>query len=159
MVFCSTRKNADFVYKNLKNFKIACGVIHGGFTQNRRTKVLEDFHKKRINVLICTDVAARGLDIKGVSHVYNYDIPKTSEEYIHRIGRTARAGKNGMAVNLLSNRDYENFSKVLENESLKIDLEDLPSFERLRFSTDFGNKFSKSRNNFPQRRRSNNRRY
>lgn len=159
MVFCSTRKNADFVYRNLKNFKISCGVIHGGFTQNKRKKVLDDFHKKKINVLICTDVAARGLDIRAVSHVYNYDIPKTSDDYIHRIGRTARAGKNGMAVNLLSNRDYENFSKVLEDESLKIDLEDLPSFERLRFSTNFGNKFSNSRKSFPPRRRNNNRRY
>jgi ATP-dependent RNA helicase DeaD len=159
MVFCSTRRNADFVHKNLKNARIPCGVIHGGFTQNKRTKVLDDFHHHKINVLICTDVAARGLDIKGVSHVYNYDIPKTSDEYIHRIGRTARAGKNGMAVNILSNRDYENFSKVMEDESLKIDLQELPRFERLRFATDFHNNFSNKRNNFPSRRRNYSRKY
>ena len=58
---------------------------------------MKSFHEKEVYVLVCTDVAARGLDIKGVSHVYNYDIPKTSKEYIHRIGRTGRAGKKGMA--------------------------------------------------------------
>jgi ATP-dependent RNA helicase DeaD len=128
MVFCNTRRNADFVAKNLKNNKINAIAIHGGLNQSKRIHVLEKFQKKEVQVLVCTDVAARGLDIKGISHVYNYDTPKTSEEYIHRIGRTARAGSNGLAITILSERDYENFRNVLMNRKLKIDEKELPRF-------------------------------
>ncbi|PIO08470.1 ATP-dependent helicase, partial [Candidatus Pacearchaeota archaeon CG10_big_fil_rev_8_21_14_0_10_34_12] len=101
MVFCNTRNNTDFVADNLRNLKIDALAIHGGLTQGKRTRIMQKFHEKSVYVLVCTDIAARGLDIKGVSHVYNYDLPKTSSDYIHRIGRTARAGKEGIAINLL----------------------------------------------------------
>ncbi len=81
--------------------------------------------------MVCTDVAARGLDIKNVSHVYNYDCPKTSIEYIHRIGRTARAGKDGKAITILSERDYDNFRRVGEDSSLNIEKIQLPEFEKV----------------------------
>jgi len=129
MVFCRTRKNVDFLAKNMETLGINSKAIHGGLPQNRRIKILEEFHQKKINVLICTDVAGRGLDIKGVSHVYNYDIPPTSEDYIHRIGRTARAGKDGKAISLLSNKDYENFRNIFKDESLKITAEDVPNIQ------------------------------
>lgn len=140
MVFCNTRKNADFVANNLSNAGINAKAIHGGMDQKKRLRILNEFHGKGLGVMVCTDVAARGLDIKGVSHVYNYDLPKTSSEYIHRIGRTARAGKEGIAVNLLSNRDYENFSNITRDRSLKILNELLPRFERVSYRTDFGKK-------------------
>ena len=130
MVFCGTRRNVDFVTKNLTNIGINAKAIHGGLNQNQRNKVMEEFNSdKGITVLICTDVAARGLDILGVSHIYNYDIPKTSTEYIHRIGRTARAGKEGIAINILCSRDYENFSIVTRDEKLKISKLKLPYLE------------------------------
>lgn len=126
MVFCNTRRNADFVASNLKRYDIDAVAIHGGLTQSSRTRVLERFKSGALTVLVCTDVAARGLDIPGVSHVYNYDIPKTGDEYIHRIGRTARAGKEGIAVSIVSNRDYENFRRVLHDTELEITLVEVP---------------------------------
>ncbi|MFW6233518.1 MAG: DEAD/DEAH box helicase [Nanoarchaeota archaeon] len=132
MVFCSTRRNVDFVTKNLNNLGIKSKAIHGGMVQNKRNNVLNEFNSnKGVNVLVCTDVAARGLDIKEVSHVYNYDLPKTSDEYIHRIGRTARAGEEGIAINILCSRDYENFGKILDNKKIKIEKKELPRFERV----------------------------
>ncbi len=139
MIFCSTRRNADFVAENLRKAGIKAKVIHGGLVQNKRLNVLKEFHEKGFNVLVCTDVAARGLDIKCVSHIYNYDLPTGSNDYIHRIGRTARAGENGKVINLLSNRDYENFSNILKEEALKIDSEQLPSFETVMIRLDSSN--------------------
>ncbi len=137
MVFCSTRRNVDFVTKNLKNFGMNVKAIHGGLNQNKRSRVLNEFNSKGgVNILVCTDVAARGLDIQGVSHVYNYDIPKTSEEYIHRIGRTARAGKEGIAINILCSRDYENFGNVSRDEKLKITEVKAPLLKRVRIIVD-----------------------
>lgn len=132
MVFCNTRHNTDFVGENLKRFGIDSIIIHGGLTQQKRSKIIEKFHDKKVHVLVCTDVAARGLDIKGVSHIYNYDIPKTSQEYIHRIGRTARAGKNGIAINVVSDRDYDNFRNVTKDKSLNIEAKDVPKVETVR---------------------------
>lgn len=136
MVFCNTRRNVDFVTKNLKKQNIYAQAIHGGLSQNKRTQVLGDFHDKHTHVLICTDVAARGLDIKGVSHVYNYDIPKTADEYTHRIGRTARAGKNGIAISLLSSRDYQAFQQIETNPSFSLTKEKTPQFEKVTISID-----------------------
>jgi ATP-dependent RNA helicase DeaD len=126
MVFCNTRRNADYVVHNLQRNKIDAIAIHGGLAQNKRSRIMEQFHSSHALILVCTDVAARGLDIKNVSHVYNYDVPKTSTEYIHRIGRTARAGKEGIAVTIVSQRDYDSFRRVLENPDIKIKPESIP---------------------------------
>ena len=135
MVFCNTRNNVDFIAENLKHFNIDVLAIHGGLTQKRRNSIMQKFSaENKVYVLVCTDVAARGLDIKGISHIYNYDIPKTDKEYIHRIGRTARAGKEGIAVNILSDRDYENFSNILRDDSLNIENKKLPEIEMVRMN-------------------------
>jgi ATP-dependent RNA helicase DeaD len=126
MIFCNTRHNADFVAHNLKLNNINAVVTHGGLTQSRRTRVMEAFKASGVHALVCTDVAARGLDIEGVSHVYNYDSPPTSKDYIHRIGRTARAGAEGIAISIVSQRDYNNFNEVLRDSSLTIKQEQLP---------------------------------
>ncbi len=132
MVFCNTQRNTDFVAENLQAFGIKALAIHGGHTQDKRRKTMEQFHSKNIDVLVCTDVAARGLDIKGVSHIYNYDLPKESEQYIHRIGRTARAGKEGKAISILASRDYDNFRRLDKDyPDLPIQKKELPEIERL----------------------------
>ncbi len=133
MVFCNTRKNTDLVADNLKNSGIEAIAIHGGFPQHKRSKIINRFHTNKVHVLVCTDVAARGLDIKGVSHVYNYDIHADSKQYIHRIGRTARAGKEGKAISILTIRDQGNFSKVLKGNS--ISREKTPSVEKTKTSS------------------------
>ena len=131
MIFCNTQRNTDFIAKNLNAQGINAMAIHGGHSQNRRTSTMEKFTSKRVSVLVCTDVAARGLDISGVSHVYNYDSPKDCKDYIHRIGRTARAGKEGKIINLIISRDYENFQRIFAHPDFKIAKEETPAIERL----------------------------
>ncbi len=132
MVFCNTKKNTDFVANNLQSAGIDALAIHGGFSQEKRNMAMKQFHSQKAHVLVCTDVAARGLDIRDVSHVYNYDIPREGKQYIHRIGRTARAGKEGIAINLLSPRDYDNFRRVLSDNAVDITREEMPDVEKIR---------------------------
>lgn len=134
LVFCGTRHEVDIVTKNLRRHQIEAMAIHGGMSQHQRTKSLDMLKKEHIDVLVATDVAARGLDIKNVNYVYNYDVPKTSQEYTHRIGRTARAGASGKAFTLLTQRDHENFGRVLDDRTLNIVSEEVPQFERVAFS-------------------------
>ena len=131
MVFCNSRKTTDFVAKNLYAAGIDSQAIHGGFAQGKRNRTMERFHSAKAHVLVCTDVASRGLDIQDVSHVYNYDIPRDPKDYIHRIGRTARAGKEGKAISLLSQRDYENFSRVEKENRIQLTKEPVPNIERI----------------------------
>lgn len=149
MVFCKTRRNVDFVVGNLNRAGINAQAIHGGLTQNNRTRALNDFQRNNTNVLVCTDVAARGLDIKGITYVYNYNLPQVTSDYIHRIGRTARAGKDGKVVNLLSSEDYMIFRKIMEDDSMNIKQEDLPEFEYVVIRPEFR---KSNRNNFSGRR-------
>lgn len=124
IIFCSTRTTTDIVARHLEQAGVEARAIHGGLTQSRRTNVLEGFHRGKPHILVATDVAARGLDIKNVSHIFNFDIPKTADEYTHRIGRTARIGKEGKAISLLSSHDHESFRKIFarfEIEKLKLD--------------------------------------
>jgi len=136
MVFCNTKRNTDFVARNLRKNEIKVLAIHGGHSQPKRRRTMEDFNANKSDVLVCTDVAARGLDIKGVSHIYNYDISKDSNDYIHRIGRTARAGKAGKAISLLISKDYDNFSKIMENDALIIKKGETPYVEQIPLSFD-----------------------
>jgi ATP-dependent RNA helicase DeaD len=132
IVFCATRKETDIVAKNLQNQGINASAIHGGMNQNKRIKSLDGLKNKKTDVLVATDVAARGLDIKNVSHVYNYDVPKTSKEYVHRIGRTARAGENGEAVTLLTKPDHDNFRRVQSDNKLNIMQANFPNIRKVR---------------------------
>ena len=148
MVFCNTRRNTDFVANNLNNNAVEAIAIHGGLSQEKRNRIMQKFSSQGVYVLVCTDVAARGLDIKGVSHVYNYDIPPSDKEYVHRIGRTARAGKEGIAISIVSERDYDNFRNVLRNPDLKITQEKVPEVQRVGIRL-----FDRSREGFGSGRR------
>ncbi|MBN2457794.1 DEAD/DEAH box helicase [Candidatus Woesearchaeota archaeon] len=113
MVFCNTRKTTDFVVKNLKANRVSAIAIHGGLSQNKRENTMDMFNNAKFGVLVCTDVAARGLHIDNVSHVYNYELPSDPKDYVHRIGRTARAGESGKVINLLCSHDHDNFTRIL----------------------------------------------
>ncbi len=121
MVFCSTRHMSDILARKLYSFGIQARAIHGGLTQPTRTTILEGFHKGRPKILIATDVAARGLDIKNVTHVFNFDIPKTVDDYTHRIGRTARFGKEGKAISLLCKHDHDSFRRIVQHIKIEKD--------------------------------------
>jgi len=133
IVFCGARHIVDAVNKNLNKQNIKSQALHGGMTQNRRKQVIDAFHSQQLDVLVASDVAARGLDIKNVTLIINYNIPKTSQEYVHRIGRTARAGKEGKVISLLSWDDYGNFRRVLEDKYLLIHKMETPHFEHVEF--------------------------
>lgn len=102
IVFSETKTGADRLCKELKDKKISVAVFHAGFDQMRRSEVLERFRKGRVKILVATNVAARGLDITGISHIFNYDVPQQAEDYVHRIGRSARADATGTAVTFAS---------------------------------------------------------
>jgi ATP-dependent RNA helicase DeaD len=133
IVFCGTRHEVDIIEENLKTQGINAMAVHGGLSQNKRTNAVDSLKSQDIQVLVATDVAARGLDFSNISHVYNYDSAKSPSEYTHRTGRTARAGKSGEAVTLLTERDYDNFNSVLSDHELQIERVDVPEFKKVYF--------------------------
>jgi len=134
LIFCATRRMVDTLSRNLSKQGIKARALHGGLTQNKRQMVMDQFHANQLDVLVASDVAARGLDIKGITFIVNFDIPRTSLDYVHRIGRTARAGSEGKVVSLLAHQDHDNFRRVLEDRSLLVEKLELPNFERIEFS-------------------------
>ncbi|MGE0752369.1 MAG: DEAD/DEAH box helicase [Variibacter sp.] len=103
LVFTRTKHGADKVVRNLARANVTAEAIHGNKSQNQRERVLAAFRQGRVRILVATDIAARGIDVEGVSHVVNYDLPNVPESYVHRIGRTARAGADGIAISLCTN--------------------------------------------------------
>ncbi|BBH08883.1 P-loop containing nucleoside triphosphate hydrolases superfamily protein [Prunus dulcis] len=109
IVFVNTKKNADYVAKSLDKNGYRVTTLHGGKSQEQREISLDGFRAKKYNVLVATDVAGRGIDIPDVAYVINYDMPGNIEQYTHRIGRTGRAGKTGVATTFLTMHDTEVF--------------------------------------------------
>ena len=112
VLFVKTKRSADKIALQLRKDKFNAEAIHGDLRQSKREKVLMKFRKNRFQILVATDVAARGLDIPHIEHVINYDIPQNPEDYIHRIGRTARAGAKGSALTFLSPADQKNWRLI-----------------------------------------------
>jgi superfamily II DNA/RNA helicase len=100
LVFTSTQRDADWLADRLAEMGHAVASLHGGMPQGRRNRVLQGLRSRQLRVLVATDVAARGIDVPGISHVINYGLPMKAEDYVHRIGRTGRAGRNGLAITL-----------------------------------------------------------
>lgn len=114
IVFCNRKRDVDIVAKSLSKHGFDAAAIHGDLDQSLRTKTLQGFRDGDLKLLIASDVAARGLDIPDVSHVYNFDVPIHSEDYVHRIGRTGRAGRSGKAITICSSADEKYWGKVEE---------------------------------------------
>jgi ATP-dependent RNA helicase RhlE len=113
LVFTRTKHGADNVVKALKKNNVTAEAIHGDKSQNARQRVLDAFKNKEISVLVATDIAARGIDIESLPYVINFDIPNISETYVHRIGRTGRAGNTGLAISFCA-KDEQPYWKDIE---------------------------------------------
>lgn len=112
MVFCSTRSRVSQVAMALARRGYLADELHGELSQLQRTNVLRKFREAKLQILVTTDIAARGLDIEGVTHVFNYDMPRDTESYIHRIGRTGRAGQQGVAITFVNARQYSQLRRI-----------------------------------------------
>ncbi|RSK27212.1 DEAD/DEAH box helicase [Bacillus sp. HMF5848] len=115
IIFCRTKRRASKLFEVMKAEHFLCDELHGDLSQAKREQVMKRFRNAEVQLLIATDVAARGLDVEGVTHVFNYDIPEDSESYVHRIGRTGRAGSEGSAITLYTAKD-EALLKTIEKE-------------------------------------------
>lgn len=126
LVFTQTKHGADKVVKNLNAVGIHSAAIHGNKSQPQRERALGDFRKGKINILVATDIAARGIDVDGITHVINFDMPNVSEQYVHRIGRTARAGASGISYSLVAPDERQFLRDVVKLTGVKPEVIALP---------------------------------
>lgn len=129
MVFCSTKRMVDMLAHKLRAYGYSADGIHGDLTQTARDKVMSKFRSGKLRILIATDVAARGLDIEDVTHVFNYDIPGNPEDYVHRIGRTARAGKSGRAITFVTKEEQHLVRQIEMFGRTKLEEHDVPQVQ------------------------------
>ena len=130
MIFRQTKLGVDRLASILKRRGLAVAAIHGDMSQRVREQVLDDFRAGKLRYLIATDVAARGLDVPEVSHVFNYDIPEDPEAYIHRVGRTARAGRTGRAITFVGEWDFEKLRPLQRLVGERLERKLLPMYTR-----------------------------
>jgi len=126
IIFCQTKRMVDILDERLRGLDYKAEAIHGDMSQSRREKVLKDFKAGNIDILIATDVAARGLDIDDISYVINYDIPEDVDTYIHRIGRTGRAGKEGTAISFVTSEEEYLIREIFAYTGMEITPRDVP---------------------------------
>jgi len=112
VIFSGTKHNADRLTRDLSKFNLRTGALHGDMNQKKRNRTIADFREGKIQFLVATDVAARGIDINDITHVINYDLPKFAEDYVHRIGRTGRAGREGIAISFVLSSDHNTLQKI-----------------------------------------------
>jgi len=132
LVFCHTKREVDDVSGKLQQMGYSAGAIHGDFTQSFRDEMMDKFKSGEIDILVATDVAARGLDIPDVTHVINYSIPQNPDGYIHRIGRTGRAGKSGIAITFVTPREYNQLRLIERSAKTTISKAKLPTKEEVK---------------------------
>jgi ATP-dependent RNA helicase DeaD len=132
IVFCRTRLEVDELTETLGSRGYAAEALHGGLSQEQRDRVLRRFRDGVSEILVATDVAARGLDIDHVSHVVNFDVPSSPDAYVHRIGRTGRAGREGVAITLAESREFRLLRNLEFHTKRKIAMENVPSVRQLR---------------------------
>ncbi len=126
LVFCNTKWQVDALVKNMKKEGYSADGLHGGMRQSQRDKVMQGFRKGQTSVLIATDVAARGIDVNNIEAVFNYDLPREVEFYIHRIGRTGRAGKSGSAFTFVEKKDYGQLKKIRNYPNVNLSRQEIP---------------------------------
>lgn len=128
LVFMASKRSADNIAVKFRRYGLMADSFHGDLTQEERIYTLDDFKKRKIHILFSTDIASRGLHIDDIDCVINYDLPRSSEDYIHRIGRTARAGKSGVAISFLDDENIDHFKLIEKRYDLDIKKEQLEQF-------------------------------
>lgn len=128
LVFSRTKHGADKIARRLERSGVATTAIHSNRTQGQRDRALDAFKSGKVKVLVATDIAARGLDVSGISHVVNYDIPHQAEDYIHRIGRTGRAGAAGDAITFVSREDQQFLQRIERYTGKRVQVKNYPGF-------------------------------
>ncbi|WP_310622143.1 DEAD/DEAH box helicase [Flexibacterium corallicola] len=121
IIFCNRKRDVSILFRSLDKHGFSVGALHGDMDQRTRMTMLDNFKKGNISILVASDVAARGLDIPSVSHVFNYDLPLHAEDYVHRIGRTGRAGRSGTATSIVTGKDEKLLKAIEENISKNLE--------------------------------------
>jgi superfamily II DNA/RNA helicase len=132
LIFCNRKRDVDILYRSLAKHDFDVAALHGDMPQPKRTETLERFRNDEIRLLVCSDVAARGLDIQGLSHVFNFDVPHHAEDYVHRIGRTGRAGRDGRAYTIATPEDGKAVAAIealIRKAIPRTNLDDVPALE------------------------------
>jgi ATP-dependent RNA helicase DeaD len=129
LIFCKMKRGVDRLAEDLDRRGVRVGALHGDMDQRRRDRVVERFRDGDLDVLIATNVAARGLDIPEITHVVNFDVPQNAEEYVHRIGRTGRAGREGKAITFVGEWEFDEFQRVLDEFEEDITKEQLDLYQ------------------------------
>ncbi|MFV0275175.1 MAG: DEAD/DEAH box helicase [Bacilli bacterium] len=134
MIFGRTKRRADQLGTALKQMGFQAEALHGDLSQKQRTDIMTKFRKGEINILVATDVAARGIDVNNVEYVYNFDLPQEVEYYVHRIGRTGRATKTGITYSFIKDREVTHVRKIMHETGFDIEMVKTPNFEDLKES-------------------------
>jgi superfamily II DNA/RNA helicase len=129
VVFTATKRDADTIADRLNIAGFAAAALHGDMHQGARNRTLDALRRGQVRVLVATDVAARGIDVPGITHVVNYDLPKFPEDYVHRIGRTGRAGRNGQAISLVNHAENINIKRIERFTKQLIPVDVIEGFE------------------------------
>jgi superfamily II DNA/RNA helicase len=129
IVFSATKRDADIIANELRSLGHAAAALHGDMKQNARNRTIADMRRGKIRLLVATDVAARGLDVAGISHVINFDLPRFAEDYVHRIGRTGRAGASGIAISFVSNGEIDCLKRIERYTGQSIPQHIIPGLE------------------------------
>jgi superfamily II DNA/RNA helicase len=145
IIFCNRKTDVDIVAKSLARHGFDAAPIHGDLQQSQRTATLDRFRSGDLKILVASDVAARGLDIPDVSHVFNYDVPRNADDYVHRIGRTGRAGRLGEAFMLVSPEDRKNLAAVEALIKTPIEVADIPGVPTEKVADSRGGRSDRSR--------------
>lgn len=132
IIFSATKRDADMLARELHAQGHAAAALHGDMTQNARNKTITNMRRGKVRLLVATDVAARGLDVTGISHVINFDLPKFAEDYVHRIGRTGRAGASGIAISFVSLNDINYLDRIERYTGQTLPLHVIPGLEPTR---------------------------
>jgi len=128
LVFMANKRAADNIAVKFKKYGFLADSFHGDLLQDDRNFTLQQFKDKKIRILFATDIAARGLDIENISCIVNFDLPRSPADYIHRIGRTARAGKSGIAISFIDYEDFDHFALIEKRSNIKLPREQIDGF-------------------------------